>query len=63
MKAFLSVPDAQVVAVCDVDSWRLENARKAVEDTTPRAAPRGRSRAAPCSATFARCSPARTSMR
>jgi predicted dehydrogenase len=32
VKSFLSFPDVQVVAVCDVDAWRLENARKAVED-------------------------------
>jgi len=28
---FLVQPDAQIVAVCDVDSWRLEGARKQVE--------------------------------
>src|SRR5512143_1299506 len=28
---FLREPDAQVLAVCDVDSWRLENARKQVD--------------------------------
>ena len=28
---FLALPDVQVVAVCDVDSWRLEEARRAVE--------------------------------
>jgi len=27
----LNVPDAQVVAVCDVDSWRMEQARLAVD--------------------------------
>ncbi len=32
VKSFLSFPDVQVVAVCDVDAWRLENGRKAVED-------------------------------
>ncbi|MFH1717756.1 MAG: Gfo/Idh/MocA family oxidoreductase [Planctomycetota bacterium] len=32
VKSFLSASDVQVVAVCDVDSWRLENARKAVEE-------------------------------
>ncbi|UCG48741.1 MAG: Gfo/Idh/MocA family oxidoreductase [Phycisphaerales bacterium] len=31
LKSFLNAADVQVVAVCDVDSWRLENARKAVE--------------------------------
>jgi predicted dehydrogenase len=29
---FLGMPDVQVVAVCDVDAWRLDNARKQVED-------------------------------
>jgi predicted dehydrogenase len=28
---FLALPDVQVVAVCDVDSWRLDEARRAVE--------------------------------
>ncbi|MBN2507128.1 MAG: Gfo/Idh/MocA family oxidoreductase [Verrucomicrobia bacterium] len=28
---FLREPDAQVVALCDVDAWRLENAAQAVE--------------------------------
>jgi len=28
---FLHAPDAQVVSVCEVDHWRLENARKQVE--------------------------------
>jgi len=28
---FLQEADAQIVAVCDVDSWRMENARKVVE--------------------------------
>ncbi len=32
VKTFLSFPDVQVVAVCDVDAWRLESGRKAVED-------------------------------
>ena len=31
LKPFLNSSDTQVVAVCDVDAWRLENARKAVE--------------------------------
>jgi len=29
---FLHQPDCQVVAVCDVDSWRLERARRKVEE-------------------------------
>jgi myo-inositol 2-dehydrogenase/D-chiro-inositol 1-dehydrogenase len=28
---FIALPDVQVVAVCDVDSWRLEQAQKQVE--------------------------------
>lgn len=31
MKQFLGMPDVQLVAVCDVDSWRLGNAKNAVE--------------------------------
>jgi predicted dehydrogenase len=31
LKQFLAMPDVQVVAVCDVDSWRLERAREQVE--------------------------------
>lgn len=31
LRGFLHSPDAVVVAVCDVDSWRLENARRDVE--------------------------------
>jgi predicted dehydrogenase len=29
---FINEPDAQIVALCDVDSWRLAEARKYVED-------------------------------
>jgi len=32
VKTFLGFSDVQVAAVCDVDAWRLENGRKAVED-------------------------------
>ncbi len=32
LKQFLKMPDVQVVAVCDVDSWRLANAKQQVED-------------------------------
>ena len=31
MKQFFTMPDVQILAVCDVDSWRLANAKKAVE--------------------------------
>jgi len=32
LKWFLQSPETQVVAVCEVDSWRLANARKTVEE-------------------------------
>jgi myo-inositol 2-dehydrogenase/D-chiro-inositol 1-dehydrogenase len=32
LKSFLNSSDTQVAAVCDVDAWRLDNARKAVEN-------------------------------
>jgi predicted dehydrogenase len=32
LRPFLVSPDTRVAAVCDVDAWRLENARKAVEE-------------------------------
>lgn len=32
LKQFLAMPDVRVVAVCDVDRWRLENAKKQVDD-------------------------------
>ena len=32
LKQFLAMPDVQIVAVCDVDAWRLANAKKQVED-------------------------------
>ncbi|MHC4203179.1 MAG: Gfo/Idh/MocA family protein [Planctomycetota bacterium] len=32
LKSFLVASDVQVVAVCEVDTWRLDNARKAVEE-------------------------------
>jgi predicted dehydrogenase len=33
LKRFLQFPEAQVLGVCDVDTWRRENARKTVETT------------------------------
>lgn len=39
---FLRQPDAQVVAVCDVDSWRLERAQQAVEELYGKNAPSGK---------------------
>ena len=38
---FLHQPDAQAVAVCDVDSWRMEKAQKQVEDFYAQAKPSG----------------------
>ncbi len=32
LKQFLAMPEVQVVAVCDVDSWRMENARRTVDE-------------------------------
>ena len=31
MVQFLKMPEVQILAVCDVDSWRLNNARQAIE--------------------------------
>ena len=31
LKQFLAMPDVRVTAVCDVDSWRLDNAKKQVD--------------------------------
>ena len=31
MRQFLTMPDVQLVAVCDVDAWRLETAKAAIE--------------------------------
>jgi len=38
----LDIPDAQVVAVCDVDSWRMEEARKLVDSRYAKDAPSGK---------------------
>jgi myo-inositol 2-dehydrogenase/D-chiro-inositol 1-dehydrogenase len=42
LRQFLGMPDVQVLAVCDVDSWRLANANKAVEDAYAKHAPSGK---------------------
>ena len=59
---FMAVPDVQVVAVCDVDGWRLGEAKKLVEallrEASARPAP---SRAARPTRTSANCWPGRTS--
>jgi predicted dehydrogenase len=41
LPGFLKESDAQVVAVCDVDSWRLDKARQQVEEYYSKAAPAG----------------------
>jgi predicted dehydrogenase len=41
LKQFLTMPDVQVVAVCDVDAWRLANARKQVEEAYAKQATSG----------------------
>lgn len=38
---FMAVPGVQVVAVCDVDSWRLGEAKRLVESTYAKARPAG----------------------
>ena len=41
MKQFLGMDDVQLVAVCDVDAWRLENAQKAIESHYGKSRPSG----------------------
>ena len=41
LRTFLHMPDVQVVAVNDVDAWRLENARKAVDGHYSKKKPSG----------------------
>jgi len=41
VKSFLSFSDVHVAAVCDVDAWRLDNAKKAVEKHYARQRPPG----------------------
>ncbi|MFO7804429.1 MAG: Gfo/Idh/MocA family oxidoreductase [Paracoccaceae bacterium] len=43
-RQLLALPDVQVVAVCDVDAWRLENARKSVDEHYGQSTPSGTSR-------------------
>jgi len=42
MKQFLAMDDVQLVAVCDVDSWRMENAKTAIEARYAKAKPSGK---------------------
>jgi predicted dehydrogenase len=41
LRCFLQYPEAHVVAVCDVDTWRRENAAKTVEETYAQLRPDG----------------------
>ena len=41
LKAFLAEKDVQVVAVCDVDSWRAEQGKLAIEEAYGKSAPSG----------------------
>lgn len=40
-KQFLGMSDVRIVAVCDVDSWRLANAKQQVEEAYAKATPSG----------------------
>jgi predicted dehydrogenase len=42
VRQFLEMPDVQILAVCDVDSWRLANAKRQVEDSYAKNSPTGR---------------------
>lgn len=41
VKQFFEMPDVQVLAVCDVDAWRLDNAKRQVEEAYATKAPSG----------------------
>ena len=41
VKQFLGMPDVQILAVCDVDAWRLANAKEQVEEAYAKKAPSG----------------------
>lgn len=40
-KQFLAMPDVQLVAVCDVDAWRLNNAKQTIEQAYAKSRPSG----------------------
>ena len=61
VQQFLEMPDVQILAVCDVDSWRLANAKQQVEEAYGKNAPRASTRAATRMSTSTTCWPARTS--
>ena len=41
IRQFLGMPDVQILAVCDVDSWRLANGKQQVEDVYGKHRPSG----------------------
>ena len=41
VKQFLGMPDVQILAVCDVDSWRLANGKQQVEEAYAKNEPSG----------------------
>ena len=41
VKQFLGMPDVQILAVCDVDSWRLANGKQQVEEAYAKNSPSG----------------------
>jgi predicted dehydrogenase len=41
VKQFLKMPDVQILAVCDVDAWRLANAKQQVEEAYAQQSPAG----------------------
>jgi predicted dehydrogenase len=41
VKQFLGMPDVRILAVCDVDSWRLANAKQQVEEAYAKSQPSG----------------------
>ena len=41
VRQFLTMPDVQLLAVCDVDSWRLANAKQQVEEAYAKNSPSG----------------------
>ena len=59
----LTYPDVQVLAVCDVDTWRRENASGPSMTPTPGDAPRATIQDAPPTSISLMCSRATTSMR
>jgi len=44
MRQFFGMPDVAIVAVCDVDAWRLDRARQAVEEAYGKRKPSGKYR-------------------